>query len=570
MALQDGVSLWNAESFGQELVDWTVGELLARQAVAHAEHPALVYHPRELSVRWSYRELQARVEDLARGLIGLGLRHGEKVAVLAPNVPEWILLELACATVGAPLVTVNTNSRAEELDHVLRQADVSALFLLEGFRGNAYADTLMRLVPQVVERKATQEPLACDTYPSLRHVVLMSGGERRGFLCMADVLAQGVRVADEEHAARLAAVSPDDIFQIQFTSGTTGTPKGAMITHRAAVNNARFFAGRAGLGQADRLASAMPLFHTAAGIMELLGVIANGATLAKAIAFDPETMLELLHHERATVISAVPTMLTAMLQHPRQLAREFDTSALRGLITGGTSIPVPVMERVRNELGALPTIGFGMTECSPMVTGTRTEDSFELKSATVGMALPYTALKVIGPDGQPTPVGQPGELCVQGYLLMKGYYQMPERTQEAIDTEGWLHSGDLATLDESGYVRIVGRIKDMIIRGGENVYPAEIENFLLRHPDIRQAQVVGVPDPYMGEEAAAYVQLAEGATVDEPALREYCREHIARHKVPRYFRFVDAFPLTPSGKVKKYELRALIVAEVGASPGPAR
>jgi fatty-acyl-CoA synthase len=560
MAMQDGLSIWNAESFGESLVDWTVGELLVRQATARAEHPALVYRQPELRLRWSYRELLARVQRLARGLVGVGVDHGDKVAVLAPNLPEWIVLEFACATIGATLVTVNTNSRADELDHVLRQADVAALFLVEAFRGNAYADTV-----QALDRVA---------YPALRHLVLMHPSDpsdqadhaaRPGFLSLAEVEARGASVTDAGFAARQAAVSPDDVFQIQFTSGTTGTPKGAMISHRAAVNNARFFAARAELGPTDRLASAMPLFHTAAGIMELLGVVAQGATLIKAIAFDPETMLELLHHERATVISAVPTMFIAMLQHPRQLAREFDTSALRGLITGGTSIPVPLMERVRAELGALPTIGFGMTECSPMVTGTRASDSFELKSTTVGMALPHTALKVVGPDGRPTPIGQAGELCIQGYLLMKGYYRMPERTREAIDAEGWLHSGDLATLDAQGCVRIVGRIKDMIIRGGENLYPAEIENFLLRHPAVRQAQVVGVPDPTMGEEAAAYVQLADGAALDEAALRAYCREHIARHKVPRYFRFVDAFPLTPSGKVKKYELRARISAEVAAA-----
>jgi fatty-acyl-CoA synthase len=355
------------------------------------------------------------------------------------------------------------------------------------------------------------------------------------------------------------------VFQIQYTSGTTGQPKGAMITHHAAVNNGRLFARRAGLQVCDRLVSAMPLFHTAGNVMELMGVVTHGACLVKAVAFDAQAMLALMAQERATVLSAVPTMVIAMLkQHAEEGAPA--GRRLRLVISGGTPIPVPVMEQVRDTFGAQPMIGFGMTEASPMVTGTLAGDTFDLKSATVGIPLPWTEVKVIDAEGRPTPLGTPGELLIRGYLVMRGYYRMPEKTAETIDAEGWLHSGDLATLDAQGYVRIVGRIKDMVIRGGENVYPAEVEGFLMRHPAIAQAQVVGVPDDFMGEETVAFIQLREGASLCEDRLREHCRREIARHKVPKYFRFVSSYPLTPSGKVKKFELRAQFLAEAPAAP----
>jgi len=348
------------------------------------------------------------------------------------------------------------------------------------------------------------------------------------------------------------------VSQIQFTSGTTGAPKGAMITHRGTLNNARLFGLRAGFRPGDRMVTAMPFFHTAGNVLDVLGLLAHGGTLVKAVQFDPLKLLQLVEQERATILHGVPTMLIAMLQHPQ--AAEFDTRSLRLGLSGGPPIPVPVLGQVKRQFGADPVIGFGMTEASPMVTGTPASDSFELKSATVGKPLAHVSVQIVDVNNQPVALGQVGELLVKGFGVMKGYYRMPEKTTEAIDADGWLHSGDLATMDAAGYIRIAGRIKDMIIRGGENVYPAEVESFLMRHPAIKQAQIVGIPDPYMGEEAAAFIQTREGHTLSAAEVEAYCRANISRHKLPKYIRFVDTYPLTPSGKVKKFDLRDQLVA----------
>jgi fatty-acyl-CoA synthase len=307
----------------------------------------------------------------------------------------------------------------------------------------------------------------------------------------------------------------------------------------------------------------MPLFHTAGSVVDQLSMLVSGGTVVRAMTFDAAKMLELVDREKATVLNAVPTMLIAMLHEPRFQAGEFDTSSLRCVLTAGTPIPVPLMEQVKARWGAEPAIMFGMTEASPIITQTLPEDSFELRSTTVGIPLPYTEVQITAADGTVVDVGQPGEILVRGYNVMRGYYRMPAETAAAIDADGWLHTGDVASMDERGYVRIVGRIKDMIIRGGENVYPAEVEAFLMRHPSIRQAQVVGVPDSYMGEEAVAVLQLKEGETLTEDEVRGYCRAALARHKVPRYVRFVSDYPPTPSGKVKKFELRTAMIAALG-------
>jgi fatty-acyl-CoA synthase len=560
MAIRGEASVWDAEAEGFELLEMTLGDLLDHQAQACGARDAVVYHYPEdgLELRLDYRGLRERVNAVAKGLIALGVQAGDKVAVLATNMPEWLLLELAVPKIGAVLVTVNTNVRSSELEYLLRQAEVHTLVLMAEHRGNSYYAALADLVPELAERAASL-PLASAAFADLRQVVLI-GADRgcAGALAFDDMVALGRSVSSQALAQRQAAVQPGDVSQIQFTSGTTGAPKGAMITLRGTLNNARLFGARAGFRAGDRMVTAMPFFHTAGNVVDVLGLLSHGATLVKAIQFEPLKLLELIAQERATILHGVPTMLIAMLQHPR--AGEFDTRSLRLVLSGGTPIPVPLLEQVKRQFGADPVIGFGMTEASPMVTGTLAGDSFELKSATVGKPLAHVAARIVDADNQPVALGHVGELLIKCFGVMQGYYKMPDKTAQAIDADGWLHSGDLATMDAAGYIRIAGRIKDMIIRGGENVYPAEVESFLLRHPAIEQAQVVGIPDPYMGEESAAFIQRRAGHALDEDAVQAYCRAHIGRHKLPKYIRFVDAYPLTPSGKVKKFDLRDGLVA----------
>lgn len=562
MALRGNASIWDAETEGFELLDLTLGHLLDRQADTYGEQEAVVYHYPEdgLELRLGFRGLRDRVNAVARGLMALGIQAGDKVAVLATNVPEWLLLELAVPKIGAVLVTVNTNVRKSELDYLLRQAEVHTLLLMAEHRGNHYHAALAELVPELATRSQdSTQAIACETFPHLRHAVLMGANPGAdGLMPFAKLLALGECVSPEALALRQAAVRPDDVSQIQFTSGTTGAPKGAMITHRSTLNNARLFGLRAGFRAGDRMVTAMPFFHTAGNVLDVLGLLTHGGTLVKAIHFEPLKLLQLVDQERATILHGVPTMLIAMLQHPQ--AAEFDTGSLRLVLSGGTPIPVPVLEQVKRQFGADPVIGFGMTEASPMVTGTPASDSFERKSSTVGKPLAHVSVQIVDGDNKVVALGQVGELLIKGFGVMKGYYKMPEKTAEAIDADGWLHSGDLATMDAEGYIHIAGRIKDMIIRGGENVYPAEVESFLMRHPAIKQAQVVGIPDPYMGEEAAAFIQVREGFALDAAAVEAYCRANISRHKLPKYIRFVGEYPLTPSGKVKKFDLRDNLVA----------
>jgi fatty-acyl-CoA synthase len=555
MGIDPAKARWHAESDGWELENITIGALLDRQAEAFPENEALVYNYPELGInlRLSFRRYRDEVQRVARGLLALGIEKGEHVAVWATNLPEWVLLELALAKIGAVLVTINTNYRASELDYVLRQGDCTTLFLIEECRGNSFLESVQSIAP-----------------PRLRRVILMGAAARAPVTTYAEVVALGESVPEAALERRQASVGPGDVAQIQYTSGTTGFPKGAMLTHQGLVNNARFFTGRARLGPRDRYISAMPLFHTAGCVLAVLGSLSRGCALIQLIAFDPAKQLELIAAERATFSLCVPTMLIAMLNHPRFQAGEFDTSSLRQVASGGAPVPVVVMEQVRRQMGADTWVAYGLTESSPLITQAIPTDSFELKAATVGRPLPHTEVKIVDPgSGGPAAFGEPGELRARGYLVMPGYYNMPERTAEAIDSDGWLHTGDLATMDSEGYVRIVGRLKDMIIRGGENVYPAEIEAFMMRHPKIAEAQVVGVPDRFMGEEIAAVLRVKSGESAGEAEILAYCRAGIGKHKMPKYVRFVTEFPLTASGKVKKLDLRKQLAAELGLDAGAA-
>lgn len=560
-------AIWEAESRDIELINLTIGELFDRQCEASPEKEALVYNYPEIGLvlRLTYRQYKDEVNRLARGLLALGIEKGEHVAVWATNVPEWVMLEIALAKIGAVLVTVNTNYRASEIEYVLRQGDITTLFMIEEFRGNSYVESLYRIAPELKNLKdPTHERLHSKNLPTLKRVVLIGDNAEPGMMLYSQVAAVGAGLPDESVRQRQSGLDPHDVIQMQYTSGTTGFPKGVMLTHHGIVNQAHVSCLIGNLQSSERYVTAMPFFHIAGSLGAVMFSVYLGCTLIPLVSFDAEKELELFADEQATFSFNVPTMLVAMLNHPRFLAGEFDLSSLREIITGATPVPVVLMEEVRSRMGAECTIVFGLTESTGTVTETIQTDNFELKSSTVGIPHPHMDIKIADPlTGEPVGFGESGELMARGFLVMKGYYNMPDRTAEAIDAEGWLHTGDLATMNAQGYVNIVGRVKDMIIRGGENIYPAEIEAFLMRHPVIAEAQVVGVPDSLMGEEVAAVIRLKAGASADDEEVIHYCRDGISRHKVPKYLRFVTAFPLTASGKVKKFELKKHLISELG-------
>ncbi len=565
MAIKGELAHWEAEDFGVDLIELTVGNLLDQRADEAPDKEALVFNYPEigLNLRMSYREYRDEVNRLAKGLMAIGVEKGDHVAVWATNVPEWIFLQLALAKVGAVIVTVNTNYRKDEIEYVLRQGDISTLFLIPEHRGNNYLESVYAVAPEL---KSLSDPVArtlqCAALPRLKRAVLFSGDPQPGTLLYSQVMALSDKVSDEELKTRQASVNPHEVAMIQYTSGTTGFPKGVMLTHHNLINQSHVACARGDLRDKERYVTAMPLFHIAGSLGGTIYCLYLGCTLIPLVNFDPLKQLELFAEERGTFTFAVPTMLVAMLNHPR--FAEFDLSSMRNIFTGATPVPVVLMEQIKEKIGADCAIVFGMTETCGAVTQSFHTDSFELKAATVGLPIPHTSIKIVNPaTGETCGFGQSGELWTRGFSNMKGYYNMPEKTAETIDDEGWLHTGDLAVMRADGYVNIVGRVKDMIIRGGENIYPAEIEAFLMRHAKIAEAQVVGIPDQFMGEEVCALVRVKSGEEMNEDELREYCKAGISRHKIPKFFRFVESFPLTASGKVQKFVLREMLIKEMG-------
>ena len=566
----DGLSYWQAESEGIELLETTIGDLLDRRADELPTQEAVVYscYPEfgdALNIRWTYQQYRDRANQVARGLMALGLHKGDHIAVLAVNLPEWLLLEMASAKAGLVLVTVNPVLRAHEVEYILKQGDVQALFFMTRIRDHDCLATVRALVtPGSQPGAVTSERL-----PMLRYVSLL-GAPPAGLLeqdgwrptLFQEMVAGGEQISEEERSTRQASVQPRDPAQIQYTSGTTGFPKGAILHHYGILNNAMLFAQRWEFHQSDRYCNPLPFFHTAGCVGAVLGSLYTGSTLHPLLAFDPLKALQIIGHESCTTLVAVPTMLLAMLQHP-----DFSTSDLASLSrvgTGGTPVPFYLMEQVKERMGADVCIVFGQTEASPIITQTLPSDPFERKAATVGVPLPHTEVKILHPaTGDIVLCGERGELCCRGYQVMAGYYKMPEKTAETIDGDGWLHTGDLATMDAQGYVNIVGRLKDMVIRGGENLFPAEIEAFLIRHPKVADAQVLGVPDAFFGEELLAVIIPKAGEQLTEQELRDYCQGQISHQKIPRYFQFIDSYPLTASGKVQKFILREQAVKTLG-------
>ena len=530
----------------------TLGEMLRAVAGRAADQPALVFSSDDYRV--SYGELDQQTDEVARGLLALGVEHGDRVAVWSTNRPEWVLLQLGAARIGAVLVTVNPAFHEKELLYVLQQSGAKALFLTDRFKSTDYFATAMAAVP-AIERSSPGQ-LSDALVTDLRWVVAFPDRHPECMLGWAEMLAGGADVEAGGLQDRQRLLAPSDPINLQYTSGTTGFPKGAMLSHRSLLYNGWYVGAAQRFTSVDRVCSPVPLYHCFGCVIGVLGSMTHGATLlVPAEYFDPLKTLDCMEKERATAIYGVPTMFIAELEHPSYPER--DLSSLRTGIMAGAPCPVELMRRVLDDMGASEmTIAYGLTETSPVATQTLPDDAIEKRVETVGIPFPGVEVLIVEPGtGAPCQDGVAGEICIRGHNVMLGYYNMPEATSETIDSEGWLHSGDLGVLDADGYLRITGRIKDMLIRGGENIYPREIEEVLYQHPSVEQVEVIGVPDARLGEEVCAWVKVVTDAEASADDLRDFCRSRLAHFKVPRYVVFTDDFPTTVSGKVQKFKLR---------------
>ena len=532
------------------LIGETIGSHFDRAATRWAGREALVV--RHQQIRWTYAELKTHVDALAAGLIALGLEPGDRVGIWSPNNAEWVLTQFATAKAGLILVNINPAYRLVEVEHALRKSGCTALITATQFKNSDYLGMIRPLVEQ-------------GRLPKLRTVIHLGDGSVDGMISFADAASRG-GAAERTHLEDVAGrLQFDDPINIQFTSGTTGLPKGATLTHHNILNNG-FFVGEAmGLTETDRLCIPVPLYHCFGMVLANLAAVTHGTAMVfPSESFAPLAVLETVEAERCTALHGVPTMFIAEMEHP-DFAR-FDLTSLRTGIMAGSPCPIEVMRQAisRMHLDEI-TIAYGMTETSPVSFQTGVSDPLERRVSTVGRIHPHLEVKIVDQAGRVVPRGTPGELLTRGYSVMRGYWDDPEQTAAAIDPAGWMHTGDLATIDDEGYCNIVGRIKDMVIRGGENIYPREIEEFLFRHPKIAAVQVFGVPDARFGEELCAWIQVRDGATLTEPELQEYCQGQIAHYKIPRYIRFVEDYPMTVTGKVQKFAMRRRMMEELGAT-----
>ena len=544
---------------GPRLLGLTVSGVLDEAAARWPDKEALIVVDQD--VRWTWQGLRDKSRALAAGLLATGLRPGDRIGMLATNRAEWLLAQFGSAYAGLILVNINPAYRSGELEYALNKVGCRALITETQFKSSDYVSMLNSLAPEL----ATAAPgnLRAKRLPELRSVIQLGTSEIPGMLSLETVLARadsGSLRALERIAANMDFDAP---INIQFTSGTTGAPKAATLTHHTRVNNALISSRILGFSASDRLCIPVPMYHCFGMVLGTLLCATSGATIVfPAAGFDARATLQAIQAEACTALHGVPTMFIAILDEPDFDA--FDLKSLRTGIMAGAPCPVELMQRVIDDLHMREiTIGYGMTETGPLATQTLPDDPLELRVGTVGVPLPHTEVKIVDADGHIVDHGDAGELCVRGYNVMRGYWDDPERTAEDLDAQRWMHTGDTATMDEQGYVRIVGRSKDMLIRGGENIYPREIEEFLYTHPKIEQVEVVGVPDRRFGEEIAACVRLREGEQVTEEEIRAYCRGKLAHFKVPRYVRFVEEFPMTVTGKVQKFILREQLTRELG-------
>ena len=542
------------------LLGLTIGDMFDETVARYPDQPALI--SRQQHIRLSYRQLQEQVNQSAKGLMHLGVQKGQRIGIWSPNRAEWTIAQFATSKIGAILVNINPSYRLNELEYVLKQAGCSGLIISPAFKTSNYTEMVQTLAPELAQSEPGK--LKAARLPDLTMVVRMGSDRVAGMYTWDELMSAGEPVSDEQLAACQREQEFDDPINIQYTSGTTGFPKGATLSHHNILNNGYYVARLQNITHEDKICIPVPLYHCFGMVMGNLGCITHGAAMVyPAEGFEPLATLQAVQDEKCTSLYGVPTMFIAELAHPD--FSKFDLSSLRTGIMAGSPCPTEVMKKVNSQMH-MPEVEicYGMTETSPVSTQTHIDSPFDKRVGTVGQIGPHLEIKVIDPaTGQVVPIGTPGELCTRGYSVMLGYWNNPEATATAIDAARWMHTGDLATMDAEGYLNIVGRIKDMIIRGGENVYPREIEEFLYTHPKISDVQVIGVPDEKYGEEIMAWIKLNEGQQATPEEIRDYCQGQIAHYKIPRYIKFVDAFPMTVTGKIQKFHMRQQSTDELG-------
>ncbi len=543
----------------EKLIEITVGSLLDDMAKRYPDHDCALYTDRPF--RKTYSEFNQLCNKVAKSFLKMGIKKGDHIAIWATNVPEWLVTLFASAKIGAVLVTVNTNYKVFELEYLLKQSDTNTLVLIDGFKDSNYIQIINELCPEL--KNSEPGNFHSEKLPYLKNVISVSAEKHPGMFSWDDIIEFGRDISDEELYNISNSLDCHDVINMQYTSGTTGFPKGVMLTHYNIINNGMCIGDCMHFTYADKLCIPVPFFHCFGLVLAIMACVTHGTTMVPIDYYSPLKVMNAIQSEGCTAVHGVPTMYIAMLEHPD--FGKFDFSSLRTGIMSGSPCPIKVMEAVVEKMNMKDiTIPYGQTEASPVCTQTRIGDSLELRVSTVGRSLPFIDCKIVDPEtNQDLPDGVPGEFVARGYNVMKGYYKMPEATAQAIDADGWLHTGDLATRDENGYYKITGRIKDMIIRGGENIYPKEIEEFLYTLPEIKDVQVIGVPSKVYGEEIMACVILKEGCSLTEEQVKAAVKANMARHKTPKFVGFLDSFPMTASGKIQKYKMRENAIAQLG-------
>ena len=537
-----------------DFVHKTIGHLIKETASRYPQNYALISP--EFGVRQTYQEFYQICRDVAKGLMAIGIQRGDHVAVWTTNIPEWTYLQCSLGMIGGILVTVNTNYQSHELEYILKQSDSTTLFLIDSYRDTSFYDTVRNIIPEVDDCRPGH--LSSAKLPLIKNIIYIGKREiTPGMFHFSDLIAVGKNITDGQLNERMNALDDGDVINMQYTSGTTGFPKGVMLTHHNIVNNARMVGDVMGMTKKDSLLIQVPFFHCFGCVMSTLNCIYHGSTMVILESFDALKALQFIAAERCTAVNGVPTMFVTMLNHPD--FEKYDMGSLRTGIMAGAPCPEESMNQVRTKMHCPEiVIAFGQTESSPVMTMTRRDDPVKLRVSSVGRLLPDIEGKIMDPEtGADLPPNVQGEIVTRSACVMKGYYKMPEATAEAIDREGWLHTGDLGEVDEQGYFKVTGRIKDMIIRGGENIYPRELEEFLYKHPKVMNVQVIGIADKKYGEQVLAAIQLKPGKTASAEEFVEFCKGKIARHKIPRYWEFVDSYPMTASGKIQKFKMKEM-------------